>query len=84
MRQDEFYSLFLEALEIAARNTEAKYLIKIPRNFEIEFHGEASLNGTIDVDTAFNEMYLGESLYHRIIDVGVLRIKDDKTIIYLR
>lgn len=52
MDKQEFRDLFYRCLEEAALNLELNYQVKIPRQFEIEFHGLGFSKGIMDAGLA--------------------------------
>ncbi len=83
MTREEFKRVFEQALEAAARVVEERYLVTIPRNFEIELHGLGHSGDTFDVDSALDEIYLGDDLFLFLIDVAVKRADPKVTRVYL-
>ena len=80
--KQQFRELFETALNEAAENAECVLHTNISRDFLIELH----LYGVrlCDVDTALDNLYLGEDRAYKVIDVAVLRVESDKTIVFVR
>ncbi len=83
MNAQQFRQVFDAALETAAKNVEEEYKVQVPRVFEIEFGGLGYQPSIIDVDEAFNRLYLGEDLYVAIVDTGVLEANHHVTRVWM-
>jgi hypothetical protein len=83
MNKQEFKTLFEQALEVAAKNAEAKLGHPVPRAFEIEMHGLAPHPRLLKKDDAFEEIYLGPDRFYRIIDLVVRRVSKDVCTIFM-
>lgn len=63
MSKNEFRAHFERALEVAAENAETKLGRAVARTFEIEMHAFAPHTRILPVDTAFEEVYLGQTSF---------------------
>jgi hypothetical protein len=80
--KQQFRELFETALNEAAENAERILQADVSRDFLIELH----LYGVrlCDVDTALDNLYLGEDRAYKVIDVAVLRVEPDNTTVFVR
>jgi hypothetical protein len=78
----EFRRVFDATLEAAARAAEHFLGQPVPRNFVITLSGAARSDGPVDVDTAFDKLYLGDEEFFYLVEVIIkeFRAGDD----YLR
>jgi hypothetical protein len=76
-------SFSCKALEIAARNVEQHYTVKLSRKFEIEFFGLYRSGDIIDIETTIERIYLGKGQFYPIIDVAVMKANPEITTIRL-
>lgn len=84
MTKNEFRSLFLRALSIAAENAEARLARPVPRSFAVELHALGSPGNILGIDQAVDQMYLGADRFYRVIDVAVRRVLPDKCVAFVR
>lgn len=52
LEYEDFRNLFLEVLEVAAKNADSQLAKTVSRNFEIELYGAGYSGEVMDVDTA--------------------------------
>lgn len=84
MTKDEFSRLFSDALNHAAISAEARLGIKIPRSFVIQFHGLGFTGHEISVATASDNLYRGENLFFKIVDIAVVSFTNKDATIFVR
>jgi hypothetical protein len=84
MTKAEFGELFRQALDVAAKNAEAKRHEPIPRSFEVRLHSFGHDDDRIGVDEAIDKLYLGSDLYYRIIDVAIEEVLPEKSVVFVR
>jgi hypothetical protein len=84
MTKNEFRTLFLRALDVAADTAERKLAEPIPRTFLIELHAPGSAGSIVRVDDALDRIYLGSGRLYRIIDVAVRKLLPEHTVIFVR
>lgn len=84
MTKQEFWSLFKAALESAARSAEARVGHPVSRNFQILLYGAGCAGILMNPLTAVEKLYLGDKLFYRIIDVGVVEANEDCTKVFVR
>src|SRR5947209_6876480 len=84
MTKHRFRKLFERALKNAAKLTEARLGQPVPRSFLIELHAPASTGRVMGVDEAFDQLYLGDGRYYRIIDVTIRRLLPDQSVAFVR
>ncbi|HVC60613.1 MAG TPA: hypothetical protein VND19_09670 [Acetobacteraceae bacterium] len=84
MTKTEFRELFLRALNIAADNAEAKLAEPVPRSFPVELHAPGCAGRVVNADEAAAQLYLGDDRFYRLIDVAVLRVLPDETVVFVR
>ncbi|HEX2151996.1 MAG TPA: hypothetical protein VHG31_08370 [Stellaceae bacterium] len=84
MNKDEFRSLFLRALNEAAKNAEHILRRRVPHSFLIELHAPDSPGGPLEVDRALDQLYLGRDRFYRVIDVAIRRVLPGKLVAFVR
>lgn len=84
MEKNEFKLLFDKALNQAIEQAEKKLGQTVPKKFTIELYGAGVSKVSVDPEVAFDRIYLGPDSFYRIIDLSVIAIKGDKTIIFAR
>ena len=84
MTKNDFRVLFLQALNNAADNAEAKFARPIPRSFVIELHAPESSGRALSVDEALDHIYLGSDRFYRIIDVAIKELLPGKSVAFVR
>ena len=84
MNKHNFKELFAKALEAAAINAESKLHLSVPRIFEIELHGGGYSGIMLTPDEALEILYLGDSLFYRIIDIAVIAVFPSQTRVFVR
>jgi hypothetical protein len=73
----EFRRVFDVTLEAAARAAEHDLGYPVPRNFVISLSGAARTDGPVDVETAFDKLYLGDEEFFAMIGVFIRALRDD-------
>ena len=84
MKKDDFKNLFKTSVEIAIVNAEAKLGIRLSRNIKILISGWEPLSPTLTLDEAFEEIFISESSFFRIIDLGVIRFSNNSVSVAVR
>jgi len=84
MTKAEFRHLFLQALNAAAENAEARLARPVPRSFVIELHAPGSSGQTLSIDAALDQIYLGRDRFYRIIDIAIRRLLRGKSVAIVR
>jgi len=84
MSKQEFRKLFEIALEEAAQNAEGKLKRAVPRNFQISLHGVGHSGDVVDLETGVDALYLSEDLFYGIIDLAVVEVNGQSTIVFAR
>jgi hypothetical protein len=84
MTKQEFRELFEDALELAAVNAEKKLGRGIPRIFEVSLHGAGYPGVLMNPNDALDNLYLGDDLFYRIIDVAVVEVGEASTKVFVR
>lgn len=84
MNKQEFWQLFLKALNEAAVNAEHRFGIPINRSFEIELHGAGYKGACITPKEALDALFIDNEHFYRIIDVAVIEIHATKTHVFVR
>lgn len=84
MDRREFQTLFLN--NVRASLTEARKRVAFAdcHDFEIELHGGGFDGRVTRLDDAIDVMYLGPSLFYRIIDIGVKALVDGMPLVFVR
>jgi hypothetical protein len=73
----EFRRVFDATLEAAARASEHVFGHPVPRNFKIKLSGATRTDGPVDVESAFDKLYLGDEEFFAMIDVFLRGLRDD-------
>jgi hypothetical protein len=81
---EEFRELFQRALNIAADNAEANLPKSIPRSFLVALHSFGYDDKLLSVDEAVDKMYLGNDRFYRIIDVAVIEVSLNDSVVFVR
>lgn len=84
MTRDDFRKLLLRALEEAARTAERQLGATVPRSFLIELHDAGRVGHRISIDEAIERLYLGTTLFHRIIDIAVIAVVPEGCVAFVR
>lgn len=84
MTKSGFRSLFLQALDVAAKNAEERLAKPISRAFLIELHAPRSSQRLVSVDEAVENLYLGDNRFYRVIDVGIKELRADSSLVFVR
>jgi len=84
MTKNDFRELLLRALNSAAENAEAKLAKPVPRSFVIELHAPGSMDRTVSLDEAVDQIYLGCDRFYRIIDVAIKELLPGKSVVFAR
>ncbi len=83
MNREEFRDLFTSALDEAFKNAERLLGISLSDNVKIELYGAGHSGDIVDLETATDSLFLGENLFFVVIDVSVIKISSDSTIIWV-
>lgn len=84
MTKDEFKRLFLEIANQAIDQARLVTSKKVPSNFVVEMHGAGMSGRLMTSDEAIEIMYIDEKTFYRFIDVGVKRICDTESLLFVR
>lgn len=84
MNQDEFQQLLRRVLESAISNTEMRLSRPLPRDVKVELHGCGHSGDIMDIEEAFECLYLDEDTFWGIIDVGVKEVNRSSTTMFVR
>jgi hypothetical protein len=84
MTKQEFRGLFQASLESAARDAERHLRRPVSRNLKVLLYGAGYRGDLLDPRAAADALYLGSDTFYRIIDLGVVDVDDDRTIIFVR
>ncbi len=84
LTKQEFRLLFENALEVALQNADVKLGRRIPRTMQILLHGAGYSGAMFDVTKATDILYLGENLFYTCIDVAVLEVRKEVTVLFVR
>jgi hypothetical protein len=82
--KSEFGALLLRSLEAAAESAERRLGISVSRNFEIQFEGFAPHRRKLTGDQAVDELYVGTDRFYRVVDMGVIEVRKDRTVVFMR
>ena len=82
MTRHDFFVLFLAQLELAAQAADAQLGRIVPRHFGI-LRGSPGPDGRrVSVDDAFDELWLSDNRFYRIVDLIVAEITPSTTWIW--
>ena len=84
MKPEEFSQLFMDALELAAENAKQELQIAVPRDFRIMFSGAGHDRDLMEIEDALFKLYLGEDIFYHVIDVAVVEVHPERTIVFVR
>jgi hypothetical protein len=84
MNKDEFRSLFLRNVEQAV--SIARGMADLPSSpaFQFELHGAGVAGQITPFDRLIDLMYLGESLFYPMIDIGVKAASNNEVTVFVR
>jgi len=83
MSRDEFTTRFAAELEAAATDAERGIGGRIARDYRIAFEDPGSKQ-LIDARRAADLLYDGTGLFPRVIDISIVRVADDHTVVFVR
>lgn len=84
MAFEEFYKLFQVALQTAITNAEEQTHRKLPTDIAIALHGAGHSGDLMNPLAAAKNLYLGDKIFYRIIDISVLKVNKLKTTLFVR
>ena len=84
MIRQEFQQRFEAALEAAVQNAERQMHRTISRQLLIRLYGANHAGDLITVNQAIDALYLGENLFYRIIDLAVIEVSSQITVLFVR
>ncbi len=84
MTRAEFLRLFQGALNLAADNAETRLRKPIPRSFLVSLHAFGLDDRPLSVDDAVDKLYLGSDRFFRIIDVAIVEVRSDASVVFVR
>jgi len=58
------------------------FRLSVPRRFAFAWAGE--LQSLLDLRSTLDRLYLGESMYFREIDLGVIQVQGDRAVVFVR
>jgi hypothetical protein len=73
----EFRRVFDATLEAAARAAEHDLGYPVPRHFKIRLSRVTGADSLVDIETAFDKLYLGDEEFFAMIDVFIRALRDD-------
>jgi len=79
--KSEFGALLLRSLEAAAESAERRLGIAISRNLEIQFEGFSPHPRKLTGDQAVDELYVGPDRFYRVVNVGVVEVRKERTVV---
>jgi hypothetical protein len=84
MTREEFGQRLQDALETARLKAEQLLGVSLPRTYRVRLYGAGHGGDVVDVETAADALYLGEDLFYRVIDVGVVEATRAITTVFVR
>jgi hypothetical protein len=82
--KEDFGILFRNTLEQAIQVVERALGHSISRNVVIRLHGAGKGGAAMSLEDAIYQLYLAPDRFYRIIDVGVFRVTNDVTEVFVR
>jgi hypothetical protein len=80
----EFAERFHRALEEAAQLAAGEVGHAIPRTFLVELHGAGYSRVEMTPEAAVEALYLGGTLFYRIIDIAVIAVSASTSTVFVR
>ena len=84
MTKQEFQQRFEAALEGAVQNAEHQLRRTLSRQLRIRLYGADHAGDLLEVNQATDALYLGEDLFYRIIDIAVIAVHSQVTLLFVR
>lgn len=84
MTEQEFTQRFKKALEEAMQIAENQLHRNLPHQFRIRLHGANHSGDELEVDQVAKALYLGEESFYRIIDIAVVEVHSQYTVLFVR
>jgi hypothetical protein len=84
MDQETFKNLFLRVVADAIAGAQQLSLRPLPSNFKIELHGGGVSGQIVTLNDTLKRMFVSESLYFAVIDVGLKRVEGRQCIVFVR
>lgn len=84
MDKNEFEALFGRNIKLALTKASAFLGRPLPDLYEIELHGAGVRGDTVSFDKAMELIYLGETIFYRVIDIAVKQVKSDRCKVFVR
>jgi len=84
MTKAEFEQRFKDALEEAACLADEQLGRRVPRHFVVELHGAGHSKDRVSAADAADALFLGDDLFYRIIDFGVVEVSPNTTTVFVR
>lgn len=85
MTKEEFRCIYMKALDAAVNDVKARCHCSVisPKIF-IELHGAGSAGDMIDIDQAFDRIFISDSEFYKIVDLAVKKCESEKTVVFMR
>jgi hypothetical protein len=84
MDRESFKNIFLGVVADAIAGAQQLSDRPLLPKFKIELHGGGIGGRVVTLDDALERMFVSESLYFKIIDVGLKKVERDRCIIFVR
>ncbi len=84
MIKQEFQQRFEAALEEAVQYAERQLYRTLSRQFHIRLYGANHAGDLLTLNQATDALYLGETLFYRIIDLAVIEVSSQNTVLFVR
>jgi hypothetical protein len=84
MSFEKFYGLFHNALLAAVKSAEEQLHRELPQKVKIELHGAGRSGDLVAPVIAAQQLYLGEEIFYRIIDVAVIKVSKTECTVFVR
>jgi hypothetical protein len=84
MIKQEFQQRFEAALEAAVQNAERQLHRSVSRQLHIRLYDADHAGDLLTVNQATDALYVGENLFYRIIDLAVIEVSSQITVLFVR
>ena len=83
MNKQEFQQLFEKAIALAFSYGEQALQKGLPRRASFKLHGAGYSGEMANFDQVLDALYLGNEKFFRVIDISVLDVKQDETLLFV-
>lgn len=84
MTRNDFCTLFVRALNLAADQAERRLGTRIPRSFVIELHAPGCSGRRVGIEEAVDRLWLDGDRFYRIIDTAIRQVLPEGSVAFVR